>query len=188
MGIRFDYDGCIRELKKYLALALIKQRDEFLAEAKSHMQTPEGANSLNIGELEELAGWLALEIVGGAWAAMDNYGTGSRMDTDNPFFSQYFQSELWHEFRQDTRIVSRAAGWYRNIFGEMQESKAPHPGYDLERAVQEEGKNIPLTLLYPSHALETTARWMVSEGRVAQPIRTVLEMFPWGLFLIPTAD
>ena len=57
---------------------------ELLADAKQGMQTPEGKESLQAGEVELVANVITVSLVGGAWAAMDEFGTGSLMDSNNP--------------------------------------------------------------------------------------------------------
>jgi hypothetical protein len=184
--VKFDANACIVALQQHLLLTLKLMQKEYLAEARSHMRTPEGAESLHDGDIEMLAGWIAVTVVGGAWAAMDEFGTGSLMDRSNPFLDAYRQGELWNPYRgkhgpDDTAIRSRQAGPYTNIFGEQAVSRAPVPGFNLERLG---GKYAPQP---PSHAMRTAARWMMA-GRAEDIWRKALAAFPWGRFIIATPD
>lgn len=186
MGVKFDTTGCIAALTAHLTRTLLLLREEYMREVASHMQHPEARDDLEAGEIEALAGFIAAEVVGGAWAVMDNYGTGSLMDRDNPALPAYKQSELWNPYRgkhgpDDTAIRSRKAGPYKNIFGETVVSRAPVPGFNLERLG---GKYEPWP---PSHAFETAARWL-AVTRLEKIWREALNTFPWGKFIIATPD
>jgi hypothetical protein len=41
---------------------------------------------LTAGAIEVIVGHVSTSIVGGTWATMDEWGTGSLMDTTNPRF------------------------------------------------------------------------------------------------------
>ncbi len=178
----FNFQSCMLSLQRHLIDVLLQMQQEYLAEARSHMRTREGAESLHEGEIEVLAGWLATSIAGGAFAALDVFGSGSLMDRDNPALPDYMKSDLWNPYRKDDLAIrSRQAGPYVNIFGETVVSKAKNPGYNLE---QKGGKYAPQP---PSHALQTAARWMMS-GRVIEIWQKALDDFPWGDFIVATPD
>ena len=181
-GVRFDHNACMLALRQHLLSTLLLMREEYLAEARSHMRTREGAESLHEGEIEALAGWLATSIIGGAYAAMDVFGKGSLMDRDNPALPDYMKSGLWNPYRKDDLAIrSRKGGPYVNIFGETVISTANQPGYNLEK---KGGKYAPQP---PSHALQTAARWMMN-GRVQEIWQKALDDFPWGDFIVATPD
>lgn len=184
--MRFDANACIAALQQHLLLTLKLLQKEYLAEARSGMRTREGAESLHEGDIETLAGWMAATVVGGAWAVMDEFGTGSLMDRDNQALPDYMKSDLWNPYRgkrgaDDTTIRSRQAGAYINIFGETAVSRAPRPGFNLE---QLGGKYAPQP---PSRAMRTAARWMMA-GRAEEIWRKSLATFPWGKLIIATPD
>ena len=153
-------------------------QQELLAEAKQNMLTAEGKESLHDDEIKDIAGIIVSGIVGGAWAAMDEYGKGSMMDTSNPGLQDYMSSSLWNPARgSDSTIRSRQRGSYTNIFGENIESRSNVAGIDLE---QKGGKFSPQP---PSHAIQTAMRWM-QNGRMQAKIQSVLRNFPFGKFII----
>ena len=185
-GVRFEHAACVLALKQHLLATLLLMREEYLAEtiveARRNMWSREGVESLHEGEIEALTGWLATSIVGGAYAAMEEFGRGSRMDRDNPALPGYMESKQWNPYREDDLAIrSRKAGPYKNIFGETVVSTAKNPGYNLE---QKGGKYAPQP---PRHALQTTARWMMT-GRAQEIWQTALTTFPWGRFIIATPD
>ena len=145
------------------------------------MLTPEGKESLHADEIEVLGNFITAKVVGGAHAAMDNFGKGSLMSEDNPALNDYKNSDLWNPARHDNVIRSRNRGSYVNIFGETVESKSNVGGIDLE---QKGGKFAPQP---PSHALETAARWM-RNGRIQAKWQESLRAFPWGRFFVVTKD
>lgn len=146
------------------------------------MLTPEGAESLHADELEVLGNFITAQVVGGAYAAMDNFGRGSLMDENNPALESYKNSGLWNPYRtDDNKIRSRERGSYVNIFGDTVHSKSNVGGIDLE---QKGGKFAPQP---PSHALETAAKWM-RNGRIQMKWQESLRAFPWGRFFIVTKD
>ena len=183
----FNTGACITALKLYLSIALFDTAKRFLDEARSHMTTPEGANSLldvSIDDINTIADIIAVKIVGGAYAAMDNYGTGSLMDRDNPALGYYFgNDDLWNPLRKDYTVVGRKAGKYKNIFGVEVTSRGYHAGEPIEYPAYE-GEH-PFIPIPPSHALETAARW-ITNGEMQNIIKTTLEKFPFHLFFIVT--
>ena len=88
------------------------------------MLTPEGKESLHADEIEVLGNFITAQVVGGAYAAMDNFGKGSLMDENNPALESYKNSGLWNPVRHDTTIRGRPKGQYTNIFGETETSTA----------------------------------------------------------------
>ncbi|HHY99882.1 MAG TPA: hypothetical protein GYA03_02185, partial [Tissierellia bacterium] len=175
MSIKFDSQGCILALKQELMFSMKQLQTELLNEAKQRMNTPEGRESLTDGDITDIANVISVSIVGGAWAAMDEWGTGSLMDTSNPAFQDYRNSPLWNPARPDTKIRTRPAGPYTNIFGETREGRGKG-GYDLEAS----GKVTPTP---PSYAIQNAVRWM-KNGRMQRLIKETIAMFNFGRFII----
>jgi hypothetical protein len=174
--------------KEALKLALYTVQDELLNDTISKNILSEAKDDWEKTEvIEATAHVLTCEIIGGAWAVMDEWGTGSLMDPANPHLADYQASGMWNPARSDTRIRSRPKGEYVNIFGEIQESKAPHPGYDLERKAEElkaAGKpvNFPIIVTPPSHALRMAIEW-IKTGRLDEIVASVVMEFPFADFL-----
>jgi len=147
------------------------------------MLTPEGAESLHADEIEVLGNFITAQVVGGAYAAMDEMGTGSLLDKSNPALPEYMKSEMWNPYRgkhgsDDTAIRTRVPGGI-DIFGNPVKG-SKNPGINLEAA----GKVTPQV---PSHALQTAAKWMCV-GRIQKIWQQSLSSFPWGKFIITTKD
>jgi hypothetical protein len=179
MSIRFDTNAAIADMHRRLVAAMVQLQGEFMREIQSGMRDTEHADSWYEGDVTEIAGVIAAEIVGGAWAAMDNFGVGSLMDgsTDNPALDEYRNSPYWNPARGDTTIRSRERGPYTTIFGETQVSRSNRGGIDLER---KGGKFAPRP---PSHALQTAARWM-ENGRMQAVVQEAMQSIPWGNYLV----
>ena len=130
---------------------------------------------------EEIAHVLTCSVTGGAWAVMDEWGTGSLMDESNPFLNRYIGSELWNPDRQGLAISSREKGPYTDIFGNQQTSDAPSPGYNLE--LLQDRKNPPKILLIPpSHAMQRAIGWLRAGG-FQIIIGRVLREMDWRAFI-----
>lgn len=175
MGIRFDAARCIQDLQARLVIVMVDLQAELLADAKQGMLTSEGAESLQAGDVEMVANVITVSIVGGAWAAMDSYGTGSEMDLFNPALPGYFKGQAWNPARgNDTTIRSRSdAPGQVDIFGKPVRGKGPG-GYDLEEAGIVDAQP-------PSHAIETAMRWM-RHGRMREKIKETIAYFPFSRY------
>ena len=150
-------------------------QQELLIESKQRMLTPEGIESLHEDEIKDIANVIVASISGGAWAVMDEYGTGSLMDVSNPALDKYKNSPAWNPARRDNKIRSRPnAPGQVDIFGNPVNGHGKG-GYDLEK----EGKVIPMP---PSHAIETAMRWM-KNGRMRSVIHGVVKNFPFGKYI-----
>jgi len=149
------------------------------------MLTPEGRQSIQDAEkstIDAIACLITTVIIGGAYAAMDNYGTGHLMDTNNPALENYKQSRLWNELRPgDNSIVGRKAGKYLNIFGMDAESSGKRAGMVIEYP---RGNIVPLP---PSHALQTAARWLAN-GEVQAKIKSTIMAFPFHKYIIADTE
>lgn len=160
-------------------------QQELLAQAKQGMLTSEGAKSLHEGDVEMVADVITASIIGGAWAAMDEHGTGHMMDRaeNNPALNDYIGSEAWNPSRTGFTVVGRPAGTYTNIFGERVTSKGKMEGREIEYPGYQ-GKHafVPVP---PSHAIETAMRWM-KNGRMKEKIKSIIAFFPFGKYIITT--
>lgn len=165
----------IADLKIQLILAMKQLQQELLAEAKQKMLTPEGAEDLTEEQITDIANVITAGISGGAWAAMDEFGTGSRMDKDNPALKDYMNSNMWNPARKDYIIRSRPnAPGQIDIFGNPINGRG-NGGVDLEAL----GTVTPQP---PSKAIQTAMRWM-QNGRMADVIRNTIQWFPFGKYL-----
>lgn len=151
------------------------------------MLTPEGRESLHADEIEVLGNFITAQVVGGAYAAMDNFGRGSLMDETNPALDAYRNSGLWNPVRHDTTIRGRPKGQYTNILGETETSTGTMQGLDLEYLAAQGVIEPHFLPRPPSHALETAARWM-RNGRIQAKWQESLRAFPWGRFFVVTKD
>lgn len=176
MSVRFDAARAERDFRAALIIAMKQLQQELLDESQGGMKTPEGRESLHLGDIEETATLITAEVVGGAWAAMDEWGTGSLMDTSNPAYPSYRASELWNPARHDTAIRGRPAGEYTDIFGQRKTSTGKRAGRLLEKSP----KFAPQA---PSHAMRDAMRWM-ENGRMQEVLSQLMATFPWGKYIV----
>lgn len=155
---------------------MIDLKKELLADAQGRMQTAEGKNDLSEEDAEIVANVISVAIVGGAWATMDEFGTGSLMDTSNPALDAYKNSSAWNPARHDNKIRTRPnQSGQVDIFGKPVNGHGKG-GFDLEDV----GIVSPTP---PSHAIQTAAMWMAN-GRMQQVIKNTVRSFPFGKFII----
>lgn len=163
-------------------------QDEILNDTISKNNLQEAQTDWEKTEVVEATAYvLSCQLIGGAWATMDEWGTGSLMDTSNPNLAAYRSSDMWNPHRKDTKIRTRAKGEYTNIFGEQQISRSTNPGIDLERsaeALRAKGRvpKFPLLVIPPSHALRTAIAW-IKTGRLNEIVNGVIKDFPFTEFL-----
>ena len=173
--LKFNSTACFEALKAEIKVAIVKLQKIFLEEAKSGMRTPEGAESLELWDIEELTNYFSAKIIGGAYAAMDNYGTGSKMSLEeNPALDDYKNSELWNPARKGDGIVGRPKGEYITIFGETQYSQGKKEGELLEE------KYPPSP---PSFAIETALRWLSADGTLQKELNNIIQNFDFSRFI-----
>jgi len=175
--IKLNTEKLAADLYKAFSLALKKAQDELYADAISAHHSLPNVDYTKTEIVQAAAYVLTCSVTGDAWAVMDEYGTGSLMDQSNPALDEYKSSGLWNPARTDTTIRTRPKGTYTNIFGEVQEGKAPRPGIDLEKVAPER-----ILLVPPSHALEIAANWL-RMGRFDEIIRSVVGSIPFSAYL-----
>ena len=151
-------------------------QQELLNESKQRMITNEGKEDLQDEDIVDISNVIIASISGGPWAVMDEYGTGSLMDTDNPHLDDYKNSPMWNPARRDNKIRTRPdQSGQLDIFGNPINGRG-RGGFDLE------GAGI-VDATPPSHAIETTVRWM-QNGRFSERIRQEIQRYPFHKFIV----
>jgi len=175
MTIRFDADRAMVAFQKHLTTYFLAIREELLNDAKATMLTPEGRMDLSVGDIKIITGYISSSVIGGAWATMDEWGTGSWMDRNNPYLDEYRRSAMWNPARKVPQIVSRPnQPGQIDIFGRTVNGKG-RGGVDLEKAGVVEPQA-------PSHAMQNAFRWMAN-GRFQWYLQKAITSFPWGKYL-----
>lgn len=153
---------------------MLDLQQELLSESKSRMQTPEGKESLQEGEIIDIANLITASISGGVYAILDEFGRGSEMDVLNPALDDYMGGSLWNPLRGSTTIVGRPEGFYTNIFGEKVYSSGKLAGRPIENLVPPSS---------PSYAIQSAMKWMESY-RFKEKIKQVIKDFPFHKYFI----
>jgi hypothetical protein len=157
MRLRFNRRKAAADLRKAVKSAADQCLKEFYSEIRSGMNTGKAKTDLHrMREDEE--NYFRRMVVGYADAVLDSYGTGSLMDTLNPFFSEYKNSTLWNPARNALTIVGRYKGFYIDIYGRKQYSSGKRAGRNIESKYKPQR---------PSYAFQRAEKWWcVSNGRV----------------------
>lgn len=134
----------------------------------SSMRTSSGSGDVTV-ESEDKGDRLIRQIIGGAFAVLDSWGSGSLMATDNPALQDYMNSDLWNPARPKTPgapITGRPQGEYTDVFGESAYSSGAMEGLNLEQM-----PNSPIKPQAPSGAFQDTDKWFVADGTMVEVVR-----------------
>lgn len=122
----------LSEFRKAVKDAADQLLQECYRDIRSTMKTREGTADLHL-MTEDEENYFRRMVEGGAYAIMDSYGTGSKMDTKyNAALDDYKRSGLYNPARHGKQIVGRPAGEYTNIFGETEVSTGKREGKSVE--------------------------------------------------------
>jgi len=180
--MRFNTEALISELRRKCHEAVNQALDELFYDTLFNVDLPQAMTDYErTAVTEEVIGVVTGSLIGGAWAVMDEWGTGSLMDLENPFLDEYWNSDLWNPARRDTAIRTRPEGEYTDIFGERQYAEGRNPGFNLETQLNR--KNPPNILLTPpSHAMQQAIGWLRAGG-FNLILERVLQEMDFGAFL-----
>lgn len=165
--IKFNSEALVTDLRQKCIEALTQAQDELFYDTLFEVTLSEAMTDYERTEIvEEIVGVLSCKVKGGAWAVMDEWGTGSLMDLNNPFLNDYWNSGLWNPARKDTVIRTRPGGTYTDIFGDSQHAEGRNPGFNLERELNNPNRKTPPDILLtpPSHAMQQAIGWLRAGG------------------------
>lgn len=175
--LRLDHDRLTRAYTAAVSAVCDELLEEYLAEIKFQMRTQEGKESL-LKESEDDAKQLRRRVIGGAFAILDSFGSGSLMDKTNPNLPAYENSAGYNPLRREkgtTAILGRPAGSYTDIFGERQTSSGHAAGRNLEK-VYVNGKPLAEPM-GPSKAFEQAWNWFTKGQRIEKRLKEMNDLF-----------
>ena len=180
MGVKFLKDQCQKALQDHMIKAVKKMQDAYFNEIQSHMRTPEGMQDLTKGDVELIAGWITAQVIGGPWAILDSFGSGSLMDTSNPALTDYLfnTAKGWNPARHDLAIRGRPKGTYVDFFGKTKTSTGRREGQDLESY---------LDPWPPSHAFTAATAWM-QHTIIQKMLEDAIVAFPFHKYIVVTIE
>lgn len=142
---------------------------EYYSEVYSRLNTLKGKAALEIlSENEESL--IKRKIIGYADAVMDSFGTGSKLDKNNPELNTYMNSEYWNRLRQGYTIVGREKGTYTDIYGKTEYSSGTMAGTDLETTGIVKAKE-------PSYAFQQADTWFFGGNRTIEVLNAAIRKF-----------
>lgn len=173
--LHFNSSACLNDLYQEISKTADILIEEYEAEIRHGMYTPEGAESISLGISTDDKEKLHREVIGGAWAIIDSYGTGSKMDKNNPFLNEYRQSSYYNPARYGYEIVGRPKGEYTNIFGEEDYSSGKSVGRNLERFPS-------ISVIAPSKAFQNALIWFKAGNRIDKRIVQCIRKFNFARY------
>lgn len=129
--LHFNSEAALSDYKAWISRIAADCLKDFHNEIRQTMSTAEGRSSLQIVQLDG-SQYITCQVIGAAYAIMDSYGTGSLMDTGNPFLSHYVGSQLWNPVRYSNAIHGRPNGYYIDILGRKKYTSGKMSGINIE--------------------------------------------------------
>lgn len=121
-SLHFDADALANDLVKECLIPTADDiMEDFVNDAVKnlHRFNVENVDYFVGNAIEEAGKRVTTQCAFMANAIMESYGTGNKMDTDNPALDWYKHSPYWNTLRDGTnKIVGRKKGHYVNILGE----------------------------------------------------------------------
>lgn len=171
LNVSFIYD----DLRNEISDCVDKLSLRYYSEVESALRISEARSDISIERLTDSdKNIIVSRIIGGAYAIVDSWGTGSLMDTNNPSWNDYAESEYYNPSRpksSGTQIVGRPAGEYMDIFGNAQISTGALEGRNLENI-----PGSPITPTHPSGAFQNADKWF-RETIIKEEIDSCLTRF-----------
>ena len=170
--LHFNSSRAIADFKSKMIMVADDLINEYYAEVYNKLRTNSGKGSLDkLSENQE--NYLRRKVIGYAMAIMDSYGTGSKMDKNNPFLNEYMNSSLWNDLRTGYEITGRKKGTYKNIYGATDYSSGSMAGENVESIAK------PTT---PSYAFQNAEIWFFQGGRTKQVLNLVIGEYCRGMY------
>lgn len=169
-SLHFQHDVALRDYVAKMTECIDRLADEYHAEVRAGMRTDSGKGDVRMEKLtndEKL--YIARQIIGGPFAVMDSFGTGSLADVSNPAWNDYIDSVMYNPERPKTPgapITGRPEGEYTNIFGETAYSTGRLAGANLEKF-----PGSPIRPQAPSGAFQDAESWFKASDRVRELIK-----------------
>ena len=189
MAITFDKTGFQKKLEQELKRILEKEGELVLRETQLKLKSDEARASFKAdGIVSQLAvettNILYYQFTGGADFIMDEWGTGSSMDKDNPALDAYRKSIYWNKLRDkdpNFPIMTRDKklykdGMYTTVYG-TERPAGNRGGINIE--------NSPIgakLLKEPSHAFKQTIEGL-NENEVREWLLMALNRVNIGSFI-----
>lgn len=169
-------------------LRLVKAIDEaqttYLHLIRSKMRRKQYVESMQPAEVVRLAGVIVARVQGGAWAAMDIFGRGSKMSISNRALMKYMSDPvLWNVDRNTLKIVTRRKP-YTDIFGEHHPAI---PGMPNIGGLNLEDKLPKFEPWEPSRALEDATKEMKVYD-LKRILLNELNAINWSAYILATKD
>jgi len=193
MAITFDKTGFQKKLEQELKRILEKEGELVLRETQLKLKSDEARASFKAdGIVSQLAvettNILYYQFTGGADFIMDEWGTGSSMDKDNPALDAYKKSIYWNKARdnppkgsEENAILTRPKddypkGEYTTVYGKPRTARTKG-GVDIEKSPL--GKKLVRT---PSNAFQKTIEDL-NENEVREWLLMALNRVNIGSFI-----
>lgn len=169
-SLHFRYDVAARDYVERMMECIDRLADEYLNEVTAGMKTDAGKGDVRVEKLtDDDKLYLARQVIGGPFAVMDSFGTGSLADVSNPAWNDYIDSVMYNPERAKVPgapITGRPEGEYTNIFGEQAYSSGRLAGVNLEKF-----PGSPIRPQSPSGAFQDAESWFKASDRVRELIK-----------------
>lgn len=171
-SLHFNSSRAIADFKIKIEKTADDLLNEYYAEVHNKLNTSNAKKSIKKLSINEEK-YLKRQVIAGASAIMDSYGTGSKMDTSNPFLSAYKSSDLWNDLRTGNTIVGRKKGTYKNIYGATDYSSGKMAGKNIENISKPRS---------PSYAFQNAETWFFKGNRINEVLNLVIGEFCRGMY------